>query len=71
MYTEEPRDTRSMKTFTIQATLVKQTELAWLLDCEGDQHWFPKSMVKFDCIKEELVAPAWILKQTFPKEDWS
>lgn len=59
------------KTFIIEAKLIHETTLAWLLDCEGDQAWFSKSQVRFDKDKEELEAPSWILKEKFPNEDWS
>jgi hypothetical protein len=55
----------------IKAILVKETELALLLDCEGDIEWFSKSLVTFNKDKNELDCPRWLLKQKFPKEDWS
>ena len=59
------------ESFIITAELVKETASAWLLDCEGDHNWFPKSQVKFDAGKKELDCPKWLLKEKFPKEDWS
>ena len=59
------------ESFIITAELVNETAGAWLLDCEGDQHWFPKSQVKFDSVKNSLDCPKWLLKEKFPKEDWS
>lgn len=59
------------KNFIIGAKLINATTQAWLLDCEGDQAWFPKSQVTFNKEKEELEAPAWLLAEKFPDEDWS
>lgn len=59
------------KFFTIEAKLIRETESALLLDCEGDQNWFPKSQVKFDKEQNSLQAPDWLLKEKFPLEDWS
>lgn len=55
---------------TIEATLVRETSNAWLLDCEGDTEWFPKAYCIFDAQKEELTAPRWILQSKFPDEDY-
>lgn len=53
----------------ISATLVKETDKSLLLDCEGDQVWFPKSQVNFNDDKKELEAPRWLLKEKFPNEN--
>lgn len=52
----------------IAASFVKELDKAWLLNCEGDQEWFPKSLCNFDPIKGELEAPKWLLRQKFPDE---
>jgi len=52
----------------IEATLLKELDKAWLLDCEGDQRWFPKSECSFNAKKNELEAPKWLLQQKFPNE---
>ncbi len=54
----------------IEAKLIKELDKAWLLDCEGDQEWFPKSKCNFDAEKEELEAPVWLLKSKFPGENF-
>lgn len=53
--------------YTIEATLISQTEKSWYLDCEGDKFYFPKSLVKFDPEKEVLKAPLWLLQEKFPE----
>ena len=52
----------------IEVTLVKELDKAWLLDCEGDHKWFPKSQCSFNAEKNELEAPKWLLQQKFPNE---
>lgn len=54
----------------IEAKLVKELDKAWLLDCEGDQEWFPKSQCNFDSDKNELEAPKWLLQQKFTNEQF-
>lgn len=54
----------------IEAKYIKQSENAWLLNCEGDIHWFPKSHCNFNAEKEELEVPKWLLKQKFPNEQY-
>lgn len=53
--------------YTIEATLISETEKSWYLDCEGDKAHFPKSLVEFNMAKEELKAPLWLLQQKFPE----
>lgn len=53
---------------TIEATYVAETPNAFLLDCEGDEIWFPKAKIEFNKEKEELTAPLWLLKEKFPGE---
>ena len=54
----------------IEAKLVRELDKAWLLDCEGDQEWFPKSKCNFDKENNELEAPKWLLEQKFPNESF-
>ncbi|WP_034039779.1 hypothetical protein [Wocania ichthyoenteri] len=54
----------------IEASLVKELDKAWLLDCEGDKVWFPKSKCNFDNTKKELEAPKWLLQEKFPTENF-
>ena len=50
----------------IKAVFIRDTKESWLLDCEGDIEWFPKSEVNFDADKQELDAPKWLLEKKFP-----
>lgn len=52
----------------IEAKLVKEHNKGWVLDCEGDEAWFPKSLCNFNAEKQELEAPKWLLKERFPNE---
>lgn len=54
----------------IEATLIRELDKAWYLDCEGDKAWFPKSQCNFDKDKNELEAPKWLLKEKFPNEEF-
>lgn len=54
----------------IQAKFIRGNDKAWLLDCEGDVSWFPKSQCNFNLDKEELEAPKWLLQQKFPREQY-
>lgn len=53
---------------TIEAKYVSESKNAWLLDCEGDEEWFPKSQVNFDQVNEELSIPDWLYEEKFPEE---
>lgn len=50
----------------IKALFIRDTKESWLLACEGDVEWFPKSEVNFDADKQELEAPKWLLEKKFP-----
>lgn len=50
----------------IKAVFIRETKESWLLDCEEDVEWFPKSEVNFDADKQELEAPKWLLEKKFP-----
>lgn len=51
---------------TISAELVRETANAWLLNCEGDEVWMPKSQVRFRIADKSVTLPRW-LKEKFPK----
>jgi hypothetical protein len=52
----------------IDAILIVETDRAYLLNCEWDEVWFPKSEVNYDEGLQELEAPLWLLKEKFPGE---
>lgn len=54
----------------ISATLILELNTSWLLDCEGDRKWFPKSECNYDKEKQELEAPKWLLNSRFPNEEF-
>ncbi|WP_456867565.1 hypothetical protein [Galbibacter sp. BG1] len=54
----------------IAASFIRESTNSLYLDCEGDPKWFPKSQVNFNQEKEELEAPKWLLKKTFPGENF-
>ncbi|RDY57698.1 hypothetical protein [Flagellimonas nanhaiensis] len=56
------------ETIIIQAVFIRETQNSWLLDCEGDEVWFPKSQCTFVNDREELSAPKWLLIEKFPGE---
>lgn len=51
----------------IEATFVRETENAWLLNCEGDEVWFPKKCVRFREKDKSVEIPSWLYKEKFPK----
>lgn len=51
------------KVIIIPAVLVAETLKAYLLDCEGDEVWFPKSQVKFNAKESKVEVPTWLLDQ--------
>ena len=42
---------------------VYETEKAWLLVIEGDEHWFPKSQCSLDTKEQTISVPCWLLEQ--------
>lgn len=54
----------------IEAELISETKDAFYLNCEGDKHWFPKKFVRFSKEEKELDAPNWLLRKTFPNENF-
>ena len=49
----------------IKAFLIKETETALCLNCEGDIEWFPKSQVTFDTHESKLELPTWLYNEKF------
>ena len=41
--------------------LITETEKAWLLDIDGQEMWFPKSICKFD--NNYIIMPYWFAEQ--------
>lgn len=58
------------KSCIIKAEYIRETKDSWLLDCEGDVEWFPKSEVYFDKDKQELELPKWLYQEKFPNEQF-
>lgn len=58
---------------TVEVTkLVKETEKAWLFDCEGDEIWLPKSLCRYkpeDPVTGygEVSVPDWLYEEKFPE----
>jgi hypothetical protein len=48
----------------IKAELIRETDKAYYLDCEGDRSWFPKSQVEFE--KDVVTMDRWLFDQKFP-----
>ena len=51
---------------TIDAIYMRDTSKAWLLNCEGDQIWFPKSHTRIDAKKSTVTMPNWLFEEKFP-----
>ena len=51
---------------TIKAELVRETDKAFLLNCEGDEVWLPKSQVTFDKEAKTVTLPEWLFNDKFP-----
>ena len=44
--------------------VITETEKAWLLDIDGQEIWFPKSICKFDGQKNDcIIMPYWLAEQ--------
>ncbi len=52
----------------VNAKFIKESPVAWLLNCDGDHLWFPKSICSFNAEKEELELPKWLYKSKWPNE---
>lgn len=50
----------------INAEVKHETEKATLLDCEGDEHWFPNSSIEVENDGTVLIQE-WIYNQKFPE----
>ena len=48
--------------------IIKETEKAFYLDCEGDHKWFPKSQVTVDEKQMKVTMPDWLYAKNFPNE---
>lgn len=44
----------------INCELVSETELAYLVDMDGERFWVPKSKCTYDENEEELTIPEWL-----------
>lgn len=58
------------KTTIIEAEWIRDSAKSSQYNCEGDLVWFPKKEVKYDDEKKELEVPDWLLKKTFPGENF-
>lgn len=47
------------------ATEITRTDNAVLLDCEGDEHWFPLSTVEINKNEDTVLVQEWKYNQTF------
>lgn len=50
----------------IKAHRLKETEKAIYLDCEGDKHWIPKTLCKYDHNNGTVDIKDWYYKKIFP-----
>lgn len=50
----------------IKTKKIRETADAILLDCEGDEVWFPKAHVKYDDKENTVVVKDWLYKEKFP-----
>jgi hypothetical protein len=49
--------------YKIKALLVNKTDKAFLLDCEGDEVWVPRSVCKVDALKQIAIIKSWWYKK--------
>lgn len=49
----------------IFATVEHETQSAYLLDCEGDKEWFPRSAVEVNKEEETALIQEWLYEQKF------
>ena len=52
----------------IKAIIIKETEKAWLFDCEGDKVWMPKSQCTYCEEEKALEIPEWLYEDKFPED---
>lgn len=52
--------------FRIQAELIAETKLALLLNCEGDQHWIPKGVCRYNPATNTVDIQDWFYAKIFP-----
>lgn len=50
----------------INATLITETKLALLLDCDGDEVWIPKGVCRFNPAMNTVDIQDWFYAKTFP-----
>jgi hypothetical protein len=43
-----------------RCTLLKETEKAWLIEYDNEEHWFPKSLCEWHEDGDTLVLPVWL-----------
>ena len=49
----------------ISAELITETQLALLLDCEGDHHWIPKGVCRFNPAANTVDIQEWFYHSKF------
>lgn len=54
--------------YRIVAEEIKRTEKGILMNCEGDNKWFPLSWVKIEAEQKTMIVPEWLYKQNFKNE---
>lgn len=54
----------------IEAEFIHENEKSYLMDCEGDERWFPKKEVNVFRDRNELEIPVWLAKRYFPNENF-
>lgn len=59
------QNVNGQKAIRIKGKLVKETQHAFLVDCDGDEEWFPKKSVRFNP-DETVDIQLWIYKEKFP-----
>jgi hypothetical protein len=45
-----------------RCTVLKETEKAWLIEYDNEEHWFPKSLCEWHEDGDTLVLPVWLVK---------
>jgi hypothetical protein len=46
---------------TLEATEIRETDAAWLLEIDGEEIWLPKSQVEWD--GEYVTLPEWLAEE--------
>jgi hypothetical protein len=63
----EPINVNGQRAIQIKGKLLRETLNAYLLDCDGDQEWFPKNTVRVNHYQQTIDIQEWIFKIKFPK----